>query len=1178
MLDREQKEEGLTGKRKYNDFYFRKQRVSSHPDCGFFALGITRDQLIEKFLEIRSEASHRQRLTEEIRSAFMTKKIKDEEWEVLSTAQAALQTQIEVAVQRVNALVSEFIKTPMDVDCLIPYLKELHLKEPVAARLSKLRLKLLEIEQVLADFYKREETFVRYINHYKAGLPLGYQSALLFVEATKWERERTPIELSIWQQEKDNSSLLFIASEGESDSDRDRYHVRQIHLLYDDTFTHFDLLIERSQWKKREAYFSNEPLKAEEAFFHLLAPQQKSFLTLPPQVMAARVVPYLTFKELGELANVSRMCHREYQHYYLNDFLLATPYHSREKKLRLACMTANLGVIRQMELDVKELSAEYSRDSCERREARSNRGYHRRYSKYPTVFNRLNKNSSPIQIAFHYGHQRVLDYFYEIYFKPFYTEDGVINYRKKDEDGSLLQWAIICRRPIEEIEAIIHAFCFPHASHGVYNKNEKYHHEAYDHDLLYYAILSQKVPVLRALLSCMEDNALQHTHQRLLKTAIQMQSPEMVVLLLEKGARVNLDESNKLYDLSPLWYAARTGQIDIIQLLLEKGANATLIEKETNFSSEDSSGRSLPSDTALLAAVDSGSVETVRLLVEAGARRVINRLYKNTVGYHRLCKAPLSTAVSANHFDMVKLLVEQGADPFQIEEKTSGPACPFLSALNQPDDRILRFLLENSNVNNISKLDALYALLGEKYVGTWCEREEETLLLLLQKGANANQKAIHYPHFPLVSAIERGNAVEYIEFLLKHGADANLVDKKKETPIFQLMRSFLHHRHYTILQKKELIDVLFRYGAEKTLHHRNAQGETLLYIACDEDIFNLLLQKGLDPRVASETGDTLLHNHAQGSAWGIVCALINACTLEDLNRKNKDGETPLALAARAGHIEILKLLIAVGADVNEADHQGQTPLALVIKEYDQAVKQYERFSDDEECRRGYKKRIEENYAIIIILLNAAAHYTHADVESWPCTPDLKKLLEEQLAKEAALSFASEHYSAKIGAALSSCESVFSFSEETVSAAHTLEKIGRQRSSVSFSHTTFFTARKSLLTSTSAAVSFVSTKEKNEAEEEEKLSDFVSYASMMPPIASLENLQMMLSRLTAEREDVQNLMEKGKGSHHSNLERTYEELTNRITTLEEQRELMMAAAISDFAEADERAALKPSLNI
>jgi ankyrin repeat protein len=89
----------------------------------------------------------------------------------------------------------------------------------------------------------------------------------------------------------------------------------------------------------------------------------------------------------------------------------------------------------------------------------------------------------------------------------------------------------------------------------------------------------------------------------------------------------------------PLIIAARSGQIGLVRLLLERGADVNARDKETEA-------------TALITAAHQGHVQVVEILLQKGAD--VNAKDKSG-------KTALSEATRYNHEDVVKLLKARGA-------------------------------------------------------------------------------------------------------------------------------------------------------------------------------------------------------------------------------------------------------------------------------------------------------------------------------------------------------------------------------------------------------------------------------------------------------------------------------------------------------------------------------------
>ncbi|MDP7017380.1 MAG: ankyrin repeat domain-containing protein [Pirellulaceae bacterium] len=95
-----------------------------------------------------------------------------------------------------------------------------------------------------------------------------------------------------------------------------------------------------------------------------------------------------------------------------------------------------------------------------------------------------------------------------------------------------------------------------------------------------------------------------------------------------------------------LYFAVRKGELDAARVLLESGALVDL--RETGYHR-----------TSLFRAASDGRLAMAQLLIEHGADvNAIDRFREN----------PLRSAIKGNHLEIVQLLLDKGADPYQTNK------------------------------------------------------------------------------------------------------------------------------------------------------------------------------------------------------------------------------------------------------------------------------------------------------------------------------------------------------------------------------------------------------------------------------------------------------------------------------------------------------------------------------
>jgi ankyrin repeat protein len=263
---------------------------------------------------------------------------------------------------------------------------------------------------------------------------------------------------------------------------------------------------------------------------------------------------------------------------------------------------------------------------------------------------------------------------------------------------------------------------------------------------------------------------------------------------LAHGANVNARDAKGA---TALMYAALYGDVQFVNLLLEKGADANL-------------SNDLGINALMWAA---GDLAKVRALIAHGAN--INA--RSNYGYTALSVA----AASPGNLPTVQLLLHKGADPKAVDKDGVGP---LWLACARGDSEIVRELLRLGADPNEKHLKLTETAL------MWASKmnRPRSVEALLKAGADVNQRsAIRVPaqsgqqEVGLTSALlwaAPRNDPETVKLLLNAHADANAVDMRGLTP---LMLAVTNED-----QNPETLQLLI--GKTADLNHRDENGLTAL--------------------------------------------------------------------------------------------------------------------------------------------------------------------------------------------------------------------------------------------------------------------------------------------------------------------------------------------------------------
>jgi len=477
---------------------------------------------------------------------------------------------------------------------------------------------------------------------------------------------------------------------------------------------------------------------------------------------------------------------------------------------------------------------------------------------------------------------------------------------------------------------------------------------------LYVACKNGHTAVVQYLLDNGADVSCGRTHP--LIAAVRYNHYDCVKLLLEYHADANC---RVLRRKSPISVAMRKhpGNIKLILLLLQHGAipstsfgddiSAQLLENATAEHAEgmqkliEENLINLTSENTFLAAFDfvfkrASSVELAEKILSNDSYSQFEHLYKEAVYYSAknnwpniLSKllekrvdvnaltegeTPLNLACERGKNEIVKLLLSHGADP---NIATVGPhphTYPIQAACRGLHYDAVKLLLEyNADVNVRGRTDhtVLHCALSRPIANG--DKRRDLVQLLLDAGADVNA-ASEEGETPFYIACSKG-LESVVEKMLECGAkvDGNSV---KKLPLVAACRN----KHISMVR------LLLTSGANPNLQEESddycRRSSLPLWIAAKKcantELLELLLKHGADVDITDIEENTPLHYAISRMSWSPksdnVIPVVVDILMEykaNVNKVNKDGYTPLLLAAAGGFLGVVnKMLGEYGGNPN----------------------------------------------------------------------------------------------------------------------------------------------------------------------------------------------------------------------------------------------------------------------